>query len=198
MKPSPLDRVLLLLTAILASYQVAIGIEGVGTFSILAYTIGFGILLIAILLILILGLEVLELPAVVIVSTLLPVSLAVGLVGQYLPTWRVPSLIGAGIGLLAVALTRRPRAPAWAAMVVVALVHGVSGLVLFSLPIVLVLSGYTKYAFLLVSLGSALIGLLGLLLTFLRRGRPKTDLFRYLPTLFFLLTLCFTLGFAFR
>ena len=43
MKISPLDRVLLLITGILAAYQVAVGIDGFDTVPIIAYTIAFGI-----------------------------------------------------------------------------------------------------------------------------------------------------------
>ena len=46
-KISPLDRVLILLAVLLASYQVVVGIDGLDTFAITSYTIGFGFLLVA-------------------------------------------------------------------------------------------------------------------------------------------------------
>ncbi len=196
MKPSRLDQILLLLTALLASYQVAIGIEGLETLSILAYTIGFGILLIAVLLILILGFEVLDLPAVVIVSTLLPLSLATGLMWQYLPSLRSLALTFASLGFLAVTVTRWRRVTGRLAWGVLTVVHGLSGLVLLVLPVYLVFSGSAKVLFLLISLGSALIGLTGLLLVFLRHNQPKADLGRLFPPVLFFMALCFTLGFA--
>ena len=67
MKISILDRILLLLTGLLAAYQVAIGIEGLSALPTIAYTIAFGVLLVAGLLLIILGFEVLESPVVVIV-----------------------------------------------------------------------------------------------------------------------------------
>ena len=76
MKMSPLDRILLLLTGLLAAYQVAVGIEGLSTLPIIAYTIAFGVLLVAGLLLIILGFDVLEAPVVLIFSSTLPFFLA--------------------------------------------------------------------------------------------------------------------------
>ena len=45
MKMTSLDRILLLLTGLLAAYQVAVGIDGLSTLPIIAYTIAFGVLL---------------------------------------------------------------------------------------------------------------------------------------------------------
>jgi len=44
---SVFDRILLLLTALLAAYQVAVGVDGLDTFAVICYTIAFGILLVA-------------------------------------------------------------------------------------------------------------------------------------------------------
>ena len=71
---TPIDRILLLLTVILAAYQVAVGIDGLSTLPIIAYTIAFGVLLVASLLLFILGLDVLDSPIVVIISTIIRLS----------------------------------------------------------------------------------------------------------------------------
>ena len=55
MKMTSTDRLLLLLTVLLASYQIVVGIDGLGTVPITAYTIAFGALLVAMLLLIILG-----------------------------------------------------------------------------------------------------------------------------------------------
>ena len=68
----------------LAAYQVAIGIDGLATLPTVAYTIAFGVLLIAGLLLIILGFEVLDSPAVVIAATVIPLALSLGLVWQFL------------------------------------------------------------------------------------------------------------------
>jgi hypothetical protein len=43
MKATPLDRILLLLTCVLAAYQVVAGINGLEDVPIIAYTIAFGV-----------------------------------------------------------------------------------------------------------------------------------------------------------
>ena len=67
-------------TAVLSAYQVAVGIEGLGTAAIVCYTIAFGVLLVASLLLAIFGLEALDQPLVVIVAAVIPLSLSLGLV----------------------------------------------------------------------------------------------------------------------
>ena len=197
---SILNRVLLLLTALLAAYQVAIGVDGFDVFAIACYTIAFGVILIACLLILILGFEVLESPLVVIVSTIIPLSLSLGLVWEYLIEYRTPYLVFTILGFLAVAISRRffPGRPA---VIILAIVHGISGLVIFLLPLILSLMGNTNPGFTLVGIGGALIGIGGLLLSFLRTGRPilsRERILLLLPGLLFVMTFTFVAGFALR
>ena len=199
MKISPLDRVLLLITSLLAAYQVAIGIDGLEEVPIIAYTIAFGVLLVACLLILILGFEALDSPIVVIVSTIIPLSLSLGLVWEHVPAWRSWYLIFTLIGFLAILVTRLLPKPGRMPTFVLALVHGVAGVVVFLLPSILAAQGVTNPGFALVGLGGALIGLGGLLLSFLKAGRPivsRETILRILPGLLLLMTLSFVLGFA--
>ena len=197
---SLINRILLLLTAILAAYQVAVGIDGLETLAILCYTIAFGVLLVACLLILILGYEVLDSPLVLIVSTIIPLSLSLGLVWEYLIDFRQLYLIFTISGMLAVILTRQ-FTPGRLAVIVLAMVHGISGMVIFLLPIVLSVQGVTAPGFALVGLGGALIGIGGLLLSFLKTGRPilsREMILNLLPGLLFLMTIAFVIGFALR
>ncbi|MCJ7533998.1 MAG: hypothetical protein MUO57_00520, partial [Anaerolineales bacterium] len=101
---SLLDRVLLLFTALLSAYQVAVGVDGLDTFAIVCYTIAFGVLLVACILLIILGFEVLDSPLVVIISTIIPLSLSLGLVWEYLVDFRQLYLAFAIIGFLAVVI----------------------------------------------------------------------------------------------
>jgi hypothetical protein len=195
---SALDRALLLITGLLAAYQVAVGIEGAPPLAIWAYTIGFGVLLLAGLLLLIMGFEILESGLVVIAATSIPLALSLGLVWEHLPAWRVPYLLFAALGFAAVALTRLAR-PGRAATVTLAVVHGAAGLIIFGLPIVLSLRGEMPVGFGLVGLGGALIGLGGLLLAFLKMGRPilsRNTILAVLPGLLLLMTAAFVAGFA--
>jgi len=141
MKMSPSARILLLSTCILAAYQVAVGIDGFSTVPIIAYTIAFGVLLIAGILLIIWGFEVLDSPAVAIVSTILPLSLAAGLVWQHLASLQTPYLIFTIIGFLAVTLTRTLPTPGRIPTIVLAIVHGIAGMTIFLLPILLSVQG---------------------------------------------------------
>jgi hypothetical protein len=200
MKISVLDRILLLLTCLLAAYQVVVGIEGFAVFSVVAYTIAFGVLLVAGLLLIILGYEALDASAVVVASTIIPLSLSLGLAWQYWPSMRSAYLVFAATGFLAVLVTRLVPGLTRLPTIVLVLVHGVSGLAIFLLPMVLALRGDMGPAFLLVSLGGGLIGIGGLLFSFLRLGRPvlpQETILKILPGLLLLTTLCFVLGFGF-
>lgn len=200
MKMTPLDRILLLITGILAAYQVAVGIDGFSAVPIIAYTIAFGVLLVAGILIIIWGFDVLDSPVVVVVSTAIPLSLSLGLVWQHLASFGTSYLVFAIVGFLAVTLTRSIPVPGKIPTIVLALVHGIAGMTIFLLPILLSMQGKTQPLFSLVGVGGALIGIGGLLLSFLKAGRPilsRETILKVLPGLLFLMTLCFVIGFKY-
>jgi len=200
MKMSPLDRILLLFSGLLAAYQVAVGIEGFSTLPIIAYTIAFGVLLVASLLLIILGFEVLDAPVVVIVTTIIPLSLSLGLVWQHLEAWRIPYLIYVTLGFLAILVTRAMHLRSKHPTMVLATVHGVAGITIFLLPIILSLQGKVQPLFALVGAGGALIGIGGLMLYFLKTGKPilsREIILRILPGLLLFMTLLFVIGFSY-
>lgn len=197
-KMAPLARVLLLAMGILAAFQVAVGIDRFDAFPIVAYSIAFGVLLVASLLLIILGFEILDLPAVVVISTVIPLSLSLGLVWQHLPAWRTSYLIFGVVGFLGILLTRTVAMPKIVPVLVLAVTHAIAGLTIFLLPVWLVLQDVVKPGFALVGLGGALIGLGGLLLFFLKAGKPilsRERILRVLPALLLLMTICFVVGF---
>jgi hypothetical protein len=199
MKMTILDRILLLLTGLLAAYQVAIGINGMDTLPMIAYTVGFGVLLVAGLLLLILGFDVLDSPIVVIVSTVIPLSLSLGLVWEHLAASRTLYLVFAILGFLAIVITRSVPMKNKLSVLVLAVVHGIAGMTIFLLPCLLAFTGRAAPAFALVGLGGALIGLGGLLLSFLKAGKPilsRKMILKILPGLFLLTTVAFVLGFS--
>ena len=201
MKMSVLDRILLLVTGLLAAYQIAFGIDGSLSLPVVAYTISFGVLLVAGLLLIILGFDVLEAPAVVIISTLIPLSLATGLVWEYLPSFKEFYLVLSLIGLVAIIVTRSFSIPGKLPAIVLALIHGVAGMTIFLLPIIFAFSGKADPGFAFVGIGGALIGVGGLLLAFLKSGKPilsQRFILTVLPGLLFLMTLCFVIGFYFE
>jgi len=200
MKMSSTDRALILITALLASYQIVVGINGLGTVPITAYTIAFGALLVAMLLMLILGFGVLDSPIVVIVSTIIPLALSIGLIWEHLVSYRTSYLFFAIIGFGAIIITRYLPKPGKLPTFVLAIVHGVAGMTIFLLPSILAADGTMRPGFALVGLGGAMIGLGGLLLSFLKAGRPilpREIILKVLPSLFMLMTASFVAGFKF-
>jgi hypothetical protein len=195
----PLDRILLLVTALLASYQVVKGIDGMNSMAIACYTIAFGVLIVASLLMIILGFEILDSPLLVIASTLIPLSLALGLVSQFLRDILIPYGIFIIVGFITIAVTRY-TGPKKLAVIVLAIVHGVAGLTIFFLPFVLALRAAVTPGFTLVGIGGMLTGLGGLLLSFLKAGKPllsREKILAIFPGLLLLATGSFVAGFTF-
>ncbi len=198
-KMTPLDRLLLLATGLLAAYQVAVGVDGFSALPMIAYTIAFGVLLVAGLLLIILGFEALDSPLVVIVSTIIPLSLSLGLVWEHLAAYRGVYLFFSVAGFLAVVVTRSFPIPGKLPVVVLAVVHGVAGMVIFLFPILLAARGSVSRGYALVGVGGALIGVGGLLLSFLKAGKPilsREMILKLLPALLLLMTAAFVAGFA--
>jgi hypothetical protein len=195
-----LDRILLLLTGLLAAYQIAIGIDGLASLPITAYTVAFGVLLVASLLLILLGFDVLDSPIVVIVSTIIPLGMSLGLVWELLPAYRFAYLVFALLGFAAVLVTRLRPIKNKLPVFTLAVVHGIAGLTITLLPILRALTGRSLLGFALVGVGGALIGLGGLLLSFLKAGRPllsRATILKVLPGLLLLTTAAFVAGFKF-
>lgn len=200
MKMSVIDRILLLITGLLAAYQIVVGIDKMGNLPIIAYTIAFGALLIAGLLLIILGFDVLDSPIVVIVSTIIPLCIATGLIWQHVALLRTPYILFALIGFAAVVLTRLTPMRNKLPVITLAIVHGIAGMTIFLLPILTSAHAKTPPLFSLVGVGGALIGIGGLLLSFLKTGRPilsRETLLKVLPGLLLLMTICFIIGFMY-
>jgi len=197
---SVLDRSLLLITGLLAAYQISFGLNDLNTLSTWSYTVGFGVLLVAGLLLIILGFEGLENQIVVIVSTLIPLSISLGLVAEHLPQFTTPYLIFAILGFAAIAITRY-TAEGKTATIILALTHGIAGSLITFLPIILSIQGKVSGGYFLVGIAGALIGVGGLLLAFLKAGKPilsQKMILTVLPALLLLMTSAFVYGFSFR
>jgi hypothetical protein len=123
-----------------------------------------------------------------------------GLVWEHLAAFRTPYLIFTIIGFLAVTFTRTVLMQNKLPTITIAVVHGIAGLTIFLLPIILSVQEVLKPAFSLVGIGGALIGIGGLLLSFLKAGKPilpKDIILKVLPGLLLLMTVCFVAGFKF-
>lgn len=197
-KISVLDRILLLITGMLAAYQIVAGVEGAAPLAITSYTISFGVLLVAGLLIIIMGFEVLDSPLVVTFSTIIPLTLSLGIVAEHLPQWTTAHLIFVIAGFLLVVYSRYKMEGAMA-VIPLAIVHGIAGMTIFLLPIILSIRGAAPGGFALVGVGGALIGIGGLLLAFLKAGKPilpQKTILTVLPGLLLLMTAAFVAGFG--
>ena len=200
MKMTPLDRILLLVTGLFAAYQIAQGFEGLSTLTAIVYTVALGVLLVAGLLLIILGFEVLDLPVVIIVSTIIPLSLALGLVWQYIASFRILYLVFAIIGFVAVVLTRSIPMQNKLPTITIALVHGIAGMTIFLLPIILSISGTDQTALLARRHWRCADRHRRFLLSFLKAGKPILPhemILKVLPGLLLLMTLCFVIGFRY-
>ncbi len=192
------DRFLLLGAGLLASYQIAVGIDDLEALEIVFYTISFGVLLIAGLLLIIYGYEAMDQPVVAIVATLVPICLSLGLMGEYLPGLFWPYLTFSSIGFLAILVTRL-KSRSRLKTIVLGGVHGVAGLLICTLPIQLSLSNQAQPGFALVGIGGGLVSLAGLLLFCVRTGQPilsKEHVLSLFPLLLLLMTAAFVAGFA--
>ncbi|NQU30309.1 MAG: hypothetical protein HQ525_06540 [Anaerolineae bacterium] len=199
-KISGRDRLILFIMGLLAAYQIVEGISDTGTFALVAFTVAFGVLLVAGMLLIILGFDILDSPLVVIISTIIPLSLSLGLVSEHLPDWQTIYLSFAILGFLLIVITRYTTTGTLA-IVPVAIVHGIAGMLIFLLPIIFSIQGKTPAGFAWVGIGGALIGVGGFLLTFLKSGKPilsKGTILTVFPGLLLLMTATFVIGFAAR
>jgi hypothetical protein len=194
------DRIFLLVMVLLAAYQISLGITGLKPLATWSYTTGFGTLLVAGLLLIILGFEGLESKIVVIVSTLIPLSISLGLIAEYFPQYVFPYLVFSLVGFAAIAITRYTYAGK-SATIVLAVTHGIAGVIITFLPVSLVIQGLASMRFILVGLGGALIGIGGLLLAFLKTGKPllsQKTILTVLPGLLMLMMAAFLAGFSYN
>lgn len=164
------------------------------------YMISFAVLLVAGLLLIAFGYDVLASPLVVVVAVLIPAGLSLGLVAEFLPKYEKPYLIFALVGLAAIAFTRFVEVGALKTVALV-IVHSVAGLLIFGLPLWAASQGKTSWGFAMVTVGGALIGLGGIALAFLKSGSqllffsPEL-VFAILAPLLFLMTGSFAIGFV--
>lgn len=197
-KISIIDRIILLLTGHVAGYQIISGMEGYGVWTTLYFTIAFGILVISCLLLILFGFEILNNIMVVVVATLIPLNMSLGIISNFFVEYHLIYLVFAVFGISGTLLSRlymTGKAPT----IILASVHGIAGLLIFFLPLYLSFNGTTKLSYSFVAAGGALIGVVGLLLVFLKIGKPilsKELIYKIFPTLLLIVTICFVIGFT--
>jgi hypothetical protein len=193
-----LDRILLLITGLLAAYQVGFGVDAIGPLPEISYMVAFGVLLVAGLLIIILGFEILDSPMVVVVSTIIPLSLSLGLIAQFFQSWLLAYAIFVAVIFFLILGTRFLGSKGLKVGSVI-IGHTIAGLIIFITPLLLSITGSTPPLFAFVGVGGALIGIGGILLSFLKIGKPllsKKTILSVLPGLLLIMMICFIVGFA--
>ena len=199
---NPIDIGFLLLTGLIALYlciHFYLGFTVNKKIYNIYYIIGFAVLLVAGVLLIFFTYSILSSPFVIIVSTLIPLSISLGLVTQYFPKQSKYYLAFVIIGFLAIAAGTLADLGTLGT-IILASVHSVAGLTLFLVPIVLVSKKKAPSSFAMVSLGAALIGIGGIALSFMKTGRPllfltQEVIFIILAPLLFLMAASFAYGF---
>jgi hypothetical protein len=193
-KMKPLDRVLLLFSGAFAAYLVVEAVDGMPAVALAAYTAAFGMMLVAVLLLVIVGPEILDSPLLEAASVIIPLCLSVGLVSEYLPESLPAFILPAGALVLVAGIrVRKVRLPPGA-------VQALGALLVFGLSILLSVSGRTHPGFILFGAGGLLLGAGGMLVSSLDNPRPllpQKTILSILPVLIFLSTAFFALGFHF-
>jgi len=201
-----LDRIVLLATGLVAIYLIVRFIkhyrQAERHLPDVYYLIGTVVLLVAGLLLIFFGYNVLASPLVVIAATLIPAGLAMGLVAELHPRYEKGFMVFLAVGIIVLATTRFTGPPALATIVLI-IVHSVAGLTIFILPIMAVSRGRVHGGFIGVTVGGALIGLGGIALAVLKSGSQllffSADfVFTILAPLLLLMTLAFTWGFVIK
>ena len=136
---------------------------------------GFLVLFISGVLLIFGGWSVLDSPYVLTVATLIPLGLTLGLMNQFLPKYKKIYSWFALIGLLTIAVTSIGDMSAKA--IAVPLFHGVSGLIIFLLPLYRVYKKLSPTGFAMVGIGGMLIGIGGMALAFYKAGKPLFGIF---------------------
>ncbi len=195
-----LDRIILLVTGLLAIYLVwrfyGRYQKGKALYDIY-YMLGFAVLLVSGLLLIFLGWGILASPYVLTVASLIPLGISLGIANQYFPQWGKSYAWFALIGIIAIAVSAIADLGTLK-KIAVPLFHGVAGLVIFLGPF------FVKDApkgFGWVGIGGALIGIGGIALAFLTAGSQllffsQEVVLQILAPLLLLMTLAFTLGFS--
>lgn len=195
-KISVTDRILFLLTAIVAGIKIVRGMEQHSALSTAFYTISFGVLVLTSLMLFLFGFELLANRFVPVVTTLIPATLSIGLVHDHLPQMTLSYSLLIGLMYIVSIYVRFTQTDRTAALVL-ALVHGLAGLLVFVLPIILVADYGQSVRLLWISIGGLLIGIEGIFLALLKMGHLNIDqktIFSWFPVLLLAATVAFVGG----
>lgn len=197
------DRIVLLATGLVAIYllyRFYVQYREKRNVAYISYMVGFGVLLVAGLLLIAFTYDALGNPLVVIVSYLIPAGISLGLVAQFYPGSSRVYLAIVILGLLLIAVTRLFELETLG-KIVLPIFHTIAEMIIFLLPMLVVREGRAPAGFIWVSVGGVLIGLGGIALAFLKAGSQilffsEDVVFTILAPLLLLMTLSFSWGFV--
>jgi hypothetical protein len=197
-----LDRITLLVTGLVAIYLLYLFYKDYRTSKSpadISYLVGFGVLLVAGLLLIAFTYDALDNPLVILVSYLIPAGISLGLVAQFYPQFGRYYLAFVILGLVLIGIARIGEMEQFG-RIVLPIFHTVAGLITFLMPMIVVRQKRAPVGFLWVSVGGALIGLGGIALAFVRAGRQflffsEEVVFAILGPLLMLMVLAFAWGF---
>ncbi len=163
------------------------------------YMVSFAVLFVAGVLMILSCFDVLHLPIIKVVATLIPFGIAIGLVREFYRKYYVGYLILLAIGFVLILLSSYGVI---ASKVFYPVFHGIAGLTIFLLPIFVSRTEKADSSFYWVGIGGALIGIGGIALASLSFGEPlmgiftREVVFSILTPILLLMTLAFTYGFV--
>ena len=198
------DRITLLATGLVAVYLIFRLIQDFKKNSKaiydIYYIVSFAVLFVSGVLLILFTYDILPNPLVIIVTTLLPMGIATGLVHEFYEKHGKAYLAFAVIGLLAISITRFTDAGALAT-IALAFFHSIAGLTILVVPYLAVKNKLVPGGFIFVSIGGILIGLGGIALAFLKSGAQllffsQEFVMMILAPLLLLMTLAYTWGFV--
>jgi len=194
------NRIVFLITGIIAGSKIISGMDTYSDLTTFYFTVAFGVLLLACLLLLLIGFEIMENNFVAVVAALIPISLSLAIINNRLPEYYLIYAIIIGIGFL-IAIYLRFYATEKIASLSFGLIHGVSGTVIVLIPIVLLLTSSIQLQYVFVSVGGIFIGIGGMLLAFVKAGKPilsKELVISLFPIILFIATTAFVIGLSIR
>ena len=188
------DRILFLITGHVAGFEIVKGLEGFDLLPAFYFTLAFGVLLLACLLLVLFGFKILNSSSVIIITTFLPLCFSLGLVAKHQTNIHACYLVFSVMGLISIILSQNFTTKK-TATIVLAFFHGIAGLLIVILPIIFAIKQILSPQVLLIGVGGACIGIVGLMFMFLKL-RPSRALQNAIDSSFALLLLLMTTAFV--
>lgn len=203
METTLLDQLILLLTGLTAVYLIfrfmqALKAKTTKAKYLYHYILAFAVLFVSGVLIILFDFAILARPEIKIVATLIPFSIATGLMCQFYQKYAKAYVGFLMFGFILIILLNYGILDT---KLIYPIFHSIAGLTIFSIPILAVRNKSADKGFIGVTIGGTLIGIGGIALAFLGTGKPLLGIFTaevvftILSPILLLMTLAYTWGF---